>query len=381
MAERPRLLSVSSSRADIGILRPVWDAITDAGRVDLHVMLTGMHCAEGAPRPELPDGVAVHEGGADLGGRADARAGAAMGAITTAASAVIAEICPNAMFVIGDRLDMLPAALAALPGNLPVAHLHGGEQTDGAVDNRVRHALSQFASLHLVSGEDAQLRLEGMGIDPAAIRITGAPGLDTLRQAPKMSAAEFAAETGLPAGKPFVLLTVHPETAGERLNAPLDACLGGLGAWGGAVLVTAPNSDPGGADARARLIAAAEGRRDWVFIDTLGSRLYPNALRHAAFMLGNSSSGIIEAGLFGLPVIDVGDRQKGRPRNRNVAHAPNRADAVAAAIASLDSGLGGAPMRHAPGTPYGDGHSGPRVARALEAWLGLSAETEDLKAS
>ena len=369
MSKTPKhkLLSVSSSRADVNILRPVWDALIAADKIELHLFLTGMHMAHGGPEPDLPAGPRVHRGGADMGGRRES-AGAAMGAITVATSELLSQLNPDGMLVIGDRLDMVPAALAAMPFNLPIAHLHGGEETKGAIDNRVRHALSQIATLHLASSQGAQDRLVAMGIPADEVLVTGAPGLDTLLNTPEIALQSFSETVGLPANLPFVLLTVHPETAGADPIAPLDACLAGLEAWHGAVLVTAPNSDPRAAEIRARLEREAAEQANWAFVDTLGRSLFPNALRHAAFMLGNSSSGLIEAGLFGLPVIDVGDRQMGRERGRNVIHTASDSEAVARAIGGLESG-GVCPYRYNPGTPYGDGRSGPRIARAIEDWL------------
>ena len=139
--------------------------------------------------------------------------------------------------------------------------------------------------------------------------------------------------------------------------AALDAVLGALDVNPSPTLFTAPNSDPGGARAYERIVGYVNDRPWAMFIESLGSKLYPNALRHAAVMLGNSSSGLIEAGLFGLPVIDVGDRQRGRDHGDNVIH-------VIATAASVQAALARPLARHPAVSPYGDGRSGPRVAAA-----------------
>jgi UDP-hydrolysing UDP-N-acetyl-D-glucosamine 2-epimerase len=359
-----RVLSVSSSRADVGILGPVWAALAACDGVELHVFLTGMHrAADAPPTDDIPAGARVHEGGADLGGDTGSHAADAIASITRSAADVYAEVVPDLVLVTGDRLDMLPAAVASLPFNLPLAHLHGGEVTEGAVDDRVRHAITKLAHLHCVASEGARARLRAMGEEDWRITVTGAPGLDTLKAAPEMSAADLAAALDLPDVAGLRLVTVHPETNADDPLAPLDAVLGALAARPAPTLFTAPNSDPGGAEMRRRLDAFVAAN-DWAhFRDTLGSRLYPNALRQAVLMVGNSSSGVIEAGLFGLPVIDVGGRQMGRERGENVVTVPSDAKAV---IAALDS-LGPTPARAALGTPYGDGASGPRVAEAVAA--------------
>lgn len=357
-----RLVSISSSRADIGILQPVWKALAVQPYCDLHVMLTGMHGANKEDPPKVPQGVTVQRGGADLGGDVTGTvASAAMAAITRDVGVLLADVRPDAMLVVGDRLDMLPAAVAALPLNIAIVHLHGGEITEGAIDDRVRHAMSKLAHLHCVSSKSARERLIAMGEEDWRIEITGAPGLDTLLAAPEMSVADFASAVDLPVSDSLRLVTVHPESnSGEPLLA-LNIVLAVLERLPAPTLFTAPNSDPGGAAARRRIMQFV-AEHDWArFCDTLGSTLYANALRHAAMMIGNSSSGLIEAGLFGLPVINVGDRQAGRERGPNVTDVANRASALAAALDQF----GPTPRRFELGSPYGDGRSGPRVAGVL----------------
>jgi UDP-hydrolysing UDP-N-acetyl-D-glucosamine 2-epimerase len=324
-----------------------------------------MHRAEDAPAIDLSGiSATLHSAGRDLGGRADAAAASAMGVITAECGALLADIAPDLVLVIGDRLDMLPAAVATLPFNTPLVHLHGGEVTEGAIDDRARNAMTKLAHLHLVSCASAAERVRAMNEPEERIVLTGAPGLDSLRQAPEMSRVEFIQAAGLAhvpgSDDAFILATVHPETNSNAPLAPFDAVVGALDRLAKPVLFTAPNSDPGGAELARRLADWAATRPFVVSRNTLGPTLYPNALRHAAAMVGNSSSGIIEAGLFGVPVIDVGDRQKGRERAANVVAAPNNAEAVAVV---LQRALAGG--RFPPGSPYGNGDAAPQVAEAI----------------
>lgn len=372
-----RVLSISSSRADIGALAPVWRTLAATSGIELHVFFTGMHMADNASsRASLPNGATAHSGGADLGGAGPDQAAAAMARIQADAAALLTRIQPDIVLVIGDRLDMLPAAVATLPFNLPLAHLHGGEVTEGAIDDRIRHAISKLAHVHCVSTEGARARLKGMDVDDATIHVTGAPGLDTLMAVPAMSPEEFARAAGLEGIEGDLaalrIVTVHPETNAPDPLAPLTAVLQALATRPAPTLFTAPNSDPGGAEMRRRIDAFIAAHRWARFRDTLGAALYANALRHAAVMLGNSSSGLIEAGLFGLPVINVGDRQKGRERGGNVIDVPNDG----AAVVGARDRLGPVPTRLAPGSPYGDGKAGPRVAEVLAASLRHDDPTE-----
>lgn len=356
-----KILSVSSGRADVGVLAPVWRALAARTDVDLHVMLTGAHVTDdSAVRAVLPDRATGHTEGADITGRDSAAASQVMARIANAAGRLAARLAPERALLIGDRLDMLPAAVGLVPLNVPLVHLHGGELTYGAVDDRARHAITKLSHLHCVSTVEAAGRLARMGEEAWRIYVTGAPGLDSLVEAPLLSPATFAEALDLETMQGLRLVTVHPETNAADPLAALDATLAALEATPGPSLITAPNADPGGAEARARIDAflARHGRA--AFRDTLGATLYANALRYAAVMVGNSSSGVIEAGLFGLPVINVGERQGGRQRGANVCDCVADAEAVARLLRTV-------PARMTPSSPYGDGKAAPRVADAIVA--------------
>lgn len=356
-----KVLSVSSGRADVGILAPVWRALAAKDDVELHILLTGAHVSDDSgARRVLPPRATAHTEGADIAGRYGGAAADAMAKIADAAGQLGARLAPDRALVMGDRLDMLPAALGLVPLNVPLVHLHGGELTYGATDDRVRHALTKLSHLHCASTVEAATRIARMGEEAWRIRVTGAPGLDSLIEAPAMTETEFADAISLKTVKGLRLVTVHPETNAADPLAAVDATLAGLDATPGPSLITAPNADPGGIEARGQIDAFLRRHRRAVFRDTLGAALYANALRHAAVMIGNSSSGLLEAGLFGLPVIDVGARQAGRQRGANVRDCPADAASVTELLRDL-------PPRFAPGTPYGDGQAGRRVAAAITA--------------
>lgn len=368
-----RIVSVSSSRADIGGLLPVWHALVGRG-CEVHVVLTGMHRVAGAPGVRgIPKGAVVHEAGADLGGHADAEASDAMAAIVRDCGRLYGAIEPDGVLVLGDRIDMIPAVAATLPFNLPVIHLHGGEITEGAIDDRIRHAVTKLSHLHLVSCESAARRVEAMGEWPGSIVVTGAPGLDTLAAAPRMDRSSFYEATGLSkvaqAAEGFRLVTVHPETNAADPLAPMRATLSALERAPRPTLVTAPNSDPGGAEMKAMIAGWLASAPFAVYRDTLGPQLYPNAIRLADVMIGNSSSGIIEAGFFGLPVIDIGNRQGGREHGANVVHVPVDAERIVAAEDAARR------MSREPVYVYGDGRAADRAASSILGFLGGSAQS------
>ncbi|MCF8482109.1 MAG: UDP-N-acetylglucosamine 2-epimerase [Rhodospirillum sp.] len=356
-----RVLSASTNRADLSIMAPVWRAIVERRGMELHLLLTGAHATNakliGAA---APNGARLHRGGGDPGGSTSAAATVAMAAITAFAGEVIAEVQPDILLVIGDRMDMFPIAAASVPFNTPLVHLHGGEISHGAVDDRLRHAISKLAHGHCAGCQPAAENLMRMGEEPDRIRITGGPGLDTLLAAPHMSDADLALDLGLDSLMGLRLVTIHPETnKGDSLRL-VEEVTAALEAVPGPTVVTASNSDPGGEN-MSRALESWCSSRSWAsWRANLGMRLYPPTMRAAAALVGNSSSGIVEAGLFGVPVIDVGRRQDGRPHGRNVLRLPADRRVLTEALRSHPRSAPSEMGRRS--SLYGDGHAAPRIA-------------------
>jgi UDP-hydrolysing UDP-N-acetyl-D-glucosamine 2-epimerase len=289
----------------------------------------------------------------------------ATGRGVTGFAAEFARRCPDVLVVLGDRFEMLSAALAALPFGLPVAHLHGGEVTEGAIDEQVRHAITKLAHLHFPAAEPYAARLRQMGEEPWRVHCCGAPGLDRLQAGGSLSRKEIGERLGRPLGRPTLLVTFHPETlAVADVPRQAEELTNALEKVEGDIIVTAP-----GLDTAYRVISAAlerlAPRRPFMRLaTTLGDDVYTSLLREADVMVGNSSSGLIEAPSFGLPVVNVGDRQRGRLRAANVLDVGHDREAIAEAIRrALDPAF----RRTLAGlvNPYGDGHAAPRIARVL----------------
>lgn len=354
-----RILGVSSDRADLGIVLPVWRALAAKPSIDLHVFLTGAHAI--APQNVLsrtPDGVTSHIGGGCIAGSRDHDAQVAMSMIGNDAAGLMDSLKPDLLLVAGDRLDMFPVVAASIPFNIPIAHIAGGDLSFGAIDERLRHATTKLSHIHFVLNEQAAIRVHGMGEESWRIHISGAPNLDTLLEVEEISAALLALELGIQTVTGLRVVTVHPETNSRDCAKPLTAVLEALDRDPAPTVVTAPNSDPG-ADTMTAQIKAYIKRRPWaVYRENLGARLYANVMRRATVMVGNSSSGIIEAGLFGLPVINVGTRQAGRDVGRNVVHCASDSDEIQRCLRNL-------PLRiqdSGEASLYGDGRSGGRIA-------------------
>ena len=273
---------------------------------------------------------------------------------------------PAALLVAGDRLETAAAALAATLERVPIIHLHGGEQTLGAFDDALRHAITKLSHLHLVSHDEHARRILAMGEDRATVHVVGAPALDAALRQDLPTRDVLATELGLALDPPVVLVTLHPATLERDPTAAAVAVVAAMDAVPATYVVTLPNADPGG-DAVRRIMVAAADRPGRVALGALGERRYWGLLRIADAMLGNSSSALIEAPAVDLPAVDVGDRQAGRRSGANVRHVPADPDQV---IDALRDALDPATRRRiASARPaIVDGRAGQRIADIIAAW-------------
>jgi UDP-N-acetylglucosamine 2-epimerase (non-hydrolysing) len=275
---------------------------------------------------------------------------------------------PDALILLGDRFEMLAAGQAATLARVPIVHVGGGHLTLGAIDDRVRHALTKLSAVHMVASAACAQRVAALAEEDTRIFVTGAPELEALRSAPDMSRASFCAQVGLDAARPFLLCTFHPETTLDReQNAALATQAEFvLRRADQQILLTAPCADPGHEPFLRMCEALPSQRRDCRYIPNLGFVLYAAALRHAVAMVGNSSSGIIEAASAGLPVVNVGRRQEQRDRAANVIDCAFTSEAMDDAIARALQPAFAAQSR-AVTNPYGDGSFSVKAVAALKS--------------
>ena len=366
----PRVVAVFvGTRADLGPLGPVISAVADAPDLTLKV-LTGVMYAAHDLAAALPGPRSAEDWLRSIVPLAapmqavTPESEVAQGALLAAATGrAIRDERVDVLVVLGDRWELLDVVPPAFLLGVPIVHLHGGEVTEGAVDERVRHAVTKLADEHCVASVDAAARLRQLGEPPDRVHVTGAPGLDRLASADAMTHAELAGLVGLPAiERPLALFTYHPPTtaapeeaaAGARaaLEATLEVC--------GSVIATQPGMDAG----RDGILAALDelGREHperLAVVPALG-RDYPRVLAAVDVVVGNSSSGIIEAATVGVPAVDVGDRQRGRLRGDNVLHSAEGRTHVAQALREAVS----PDFRQRAGqvtNPYGTGAAAHRI--------------------
>ena len=340
MVRAKSICVVTGSRAEYGILRPLLAALAAAPDFQLQLVVTGGHLSahHGMTVREIEaDGYAIAKAVPVLG-NGDSRLDVAnaLAASVAGLAAAFAELAPDLVMVLGDRYEILGAAQAALILGIPLAHLYGGEVTEGAWDEAIRHAITKMAHLHFTSADAYASRIVQMGENPRTVHAVGSLAVDTALALPTPDPDKLAADLGLPLWDPTLLVTYHPVTC--RLGSEqvaVAALLDALDMVAGArIVITGANADAGGVAVMSALNAFAQSRRDRITIhSSLGQVRYLGVMRHSAVVVGNSSSALIEAPALGVPTVNIGDRQRGRLRAPSVIDCGETREEIAAALA------------------------------------------------
>lgn len=366
-----RIAVFTGARSEYGLLRPLLRLLHSDTRFEL--------CLMAGPNHFLPEqGLTIKELYAD-GFRPDVEFEFAFSsneplyvhrsnaALTEAVANYFDARKPDLLVVLGDRFELLPIVSTALLFPVPIAHISGGEVTEGAVDNQIRHAVSKMSHLHFTATNVYRDNLIRMGEEPWRICVSGEPGLDEVLQLTLSDRQTFFNQFNLPLSKSLVLATIHSETIGQSVNASfMKALLARLSAFEDYhFLFTAANADEGGPEINQVLQAASTSMRNLSFVPSLGKTNYYTALKHAVLVLGNSSSGIVEAQSFEVPVLNIGSRQAGRLVNPNCMHVSADVEQIIGAIPSVMDPRFKAQYRGMPNI-YGDGKASERILSFLE---------------
>lgn len=371
MSGRRRICVVSGTRADYGLLYWLMQELRDDPAIELQLVVTGAHLS-----PEF--GLTYRVAEADgfeiaakvemlLSGDTPVAVAKSMGLATIGFGEVFDRLRPDLLVVLGDRFEILAAAQAAMLTRVPIAHIHGGETTEGAIDEAIRHALTKMAHLHFTAAEPYRRRVIQLGEHPDRVFNVGALGLDNMRRLKLLTRPELEGELGIVLSQPLFAVTYHPATLqSQDPSIPMAALLSALEQFPSAALVlTGANADPRGRvinDMIGQFVARYPGRA--VAATSLGQLRYLSLLRHADCVIGNSSSGILEAPAIGTPTVNVGDRQRGRLRPASVIDTEESADRIVAAIRrALTPEFRAVAATCA--TPFGDGHAAERIKDIL----------------
>ena len=363
-----KICVVTGSRAEYGLLSPVMQAIKAEPAFTLQVVATGMHLAPqfGLTWREIEaDGFTI-DARVDMQLTTDTTAGVtkSLGLAVMGFADAFDRLQPDLVVLLGDRYEILAAAQAALIAKVPVAHIAGGDTTEGAFDEAMRHSITKMAHLHFVTNEPAARRVRQLGEDPAHIYTVGSPGIDVIRKVKLLDRPALERELGFRFLERNLLVTFHPVTLDDRssrdqflgLLAALDRLDDNVG-----MIFTMPNADPDGSAIRELIGGYVAARPHAKAFASLGQVRYLSAVAQVDAVVGNSSSGLYEVPSFRKPTVNIGDRQKGRLQASSVINCrPDAGDIERAIREAFVKDCSTAV------NPYGIGDSAERIVRVLK---------------
>ena len=281
-------------------------------------------------------------------------------------SAAFVNSKPDILVLLGDRFESLAAATAALVARIPIGHISGGQTTEGAIDEAIRHSITKMSHLHFTHMPLYRDRIIQMGEQPDRVFVTGTPSLDGIRLMARYTREEMAQQLGLDLTGPLALVVFHPVTL-EHMTAggQMDQLLSALSRLNLQCVFIMPNADTGGRIIFQKIREFVDRTPTSVSFVSLERNIYLNLMRLADVMVGNSSSGIIESTAFELPAVNIGDRQRGRVHAENVIDCDNATDSIISAIQQALDPEFRASLRRV-SNPYGDGHSSKRIVDIVE---------------
>ena len=365
-----RIAVVTVARSDYGIYKSILHAIRMDKELELRLLVGGMHLS-----PEFGNTVTdIESDGFEIAAKiemllsSDSAEGVAksIGLGVLGFAQAYADVRPDLLLLLGDRFEMLSAAVAALPYGMPIAHIHGGESTEGAMDEAIRHSITKMSHLHFASTEVYAKRIIQMGEEPWRVTVSGAPALDSLAKIPLLKKEALEERFGFRLKDKTLLVTYHPVTSEpEDTTHHIEELLAALKESGFALIFTSPNADHQGRSILQKIQDfVLHHPRAW-FVANLGQQGYFSLMGQVAAMVGNSSSGMIEAASFGLPVVNIGSRQRGRVHGQNVLNVGYERKEISEGIRRATQPpfkLSLANMKNS----YGDGQAAEKIVSKLK---------------
>ncbi|WP_411882782.1 UDP-N-acetylglucosamine 2-epimerase [Polaromonas sp. YR568] len=362
---------VTGTRAEYGLLRWLMEGIRQSPKLALQVIATGAHLSPefGLTYRDIEADGFVIDRKVEMLLSSDTPSGVtkSMGVAMIGFADAFAELRPDMVLVLGDRYEIFSAAAAATIARIPVAHLHGGETTEGAFDEALRHSITKMAYLHFVAAEAYRRRVIQLGEDPARVFLVGGLGIDNMLKLDLLDRGALEVALDFKLGPKNLLVTFHPATLEPGAAAgQMDELLAALDTLQDTHLIfTMPNADTEGRALSRQLEAYAAGRPNAKVYASLGQLRYLSAIAHVDAVVGNSSSGLAEVPSFRKATINIGDRQKGRLKAQSVIDcAPDR-EGIKAALAEAYSANFQASLGQVV-SPYGDGGASQKILHTLE---------------
>jgi GDP/UDP-N,N'-diacetylbacillosamine 2-epimerase (hydrolysing) len=366
-----KICVVTGTRAEYGLLRWLMRGIKDDPALTLQVIATGMHLSPefGLSWRAIVDDGFVIDRKVDmlLSGDSPAAIAKSTGLGMIGLADALAQLQPDLMLVLGDRFEIFAAAAAALVARIPIAHLHGGEATEGAIDEALRHSITKMSHLHFVAHEQYRQRVIQLGEHPSRVWHVGGLGVDAIKRTKLLTRAALESELDFSLGEKSLLVTFHPatletSTAGEQMQALLDA----LASRGDTRLIfTLPNADTDGRVLASMVHAFAQDHANARVFASLGQLRYLSCVAQVDGVVGNSSSGLAEVPSFRKGTVNIGDRQRGRLKAASVIDCAPTREAIDRALDQLYAPAFRAVLEST-ANPYGDGGASERILETIK---------------
>jgi GDP/UDP-N,N'-diacetylbacillosamine 2-epimerase (hydrolysing) len=367
---KKKIAVLTATRAEYGLLKNIISALNQIDEIDVEVVVTGAHLSPeyGFTYREIEkDGIHITKKIEILLSSSTAVAvSKSMGLALASFAEYFEESKPDALLVLGDRYETLAVCCAAMNARLPIFHMYGGETTEGAIDEAVRHAVTKMSYLHFTSTEEYRRRVIQMGENPARVFHVGAVGVENALHRKKLRKEELAESVGIDLKVPFGVVTFHPVTLESGVETQCRELLGAMEYFSDfQFIITGANADCGGTAVNQMLSEFASQHENVYFTLSLGAERYLSALNYASFVLGNSSSGLVEVPSFHIPTINIGNRQKGRIKADSVLDCEANAKDI---IRAVEYALSESFLECVKNVenPYGDGNTSKRVVEIIK---------------
>lgn len=368
---KKKICVVTATRAEYGLLRPVILALMNESCFEVAVVATAAHLSPefGLTYKEIEkDGIKISKKIETLmSSDTPVSISKCMGLTMISFAEYFDESRPDALLVLGDRYETLAVCCAAMNARIPIIHMYGGETTEGAVDEAARHSITKMSMLHFTSTEAYRKRVIQLGENPDSVFCVGAVGIENIMRMRLRDKKELAASLSFALDKPYAVVTFHPVTlennsAEEQFVELLKALERHKELK---YIFTKANADAGGRVINKMIDDYAADNTNVAAFESLGNLRYLSALKYAAMAIGNSSSGIVEAPSFGIPTINIGDRQKGRIQAESVVNCAPSCEDISAAIDKALSPAFQCKAAHAV-NPYGDGYTTEKIVKVIK---------------
>jgi GDP/UDP-N,N'-diacetylbacillosamine 2-epimerase (hydrolysing) len=368
-----KICVVSGTRAEYGLLRWVMEGIRKTSGLELQVVATGMHLSPefGLTYREIEKDGFVIDRKVEMLLSSDTSVGLAksMGLGLIGFGEALEQLRPDVLLVLGDRFETFSAVAAAMVANIPVAHLHGGEATEGAFDESIRHSITKMAHLHFVAAEEYRRRVIQLGEHPDRVFLVGGLGIDNIKRLTLLDRAALESSLEFKLGARNLLVTFHPVTLEDATAShQMTELLAALDLLEETHLIfTMPNADTGGRVLRDMIERFVANHANARAFTSLGQLLYLSCIRHVDGVVGNSSSGLTEVPSFGKGTINIGDRQRGRLKAESVIDCGPDRQLIATGVKRLYSPAFQATLETVR-NPYGEGGASEKVVKVLQTY-------------